>query len=148
MKYFLIDRLTRNLKTCTIGRLFAVDDTANDSVVMPVRDIGYTCELPYRSNEAYISCVPPGQYDLMRYRSQSKGEVVVLQNHELGVTFSGPSQRTYIYMHVLNFPEQSEGCIGPGLDLHPERWGVIDSETAMNTILRLFDQGYKKLVIR
>lgn len=141
-KGFIIDRLTRDLPNITLGRLAAYNGGQ-------VYDIGYTCELPYLSNEQNISCVPPGRYDLIsRYSNTLKQHVLALQNYELGVTLRGPSQRTYVYMHVANFPSELEGCIAPGLVLHPDKWGVLESEDAMELVFKHFNDGLKQLLIR
>lgn len=145
MKYFLIDRLTRNLPIVTIGKLSAIEESESGPDM--VQNLGYTCELPYLSNQAYISCIPPGNYDLIRHVSETKGTVLAIQNFELGVTLNGPSQRTYCYFHEANYPEQLEGCIAPGRKLHPDKWGVSGSKSVMKKMLELYDKGFRKLSI-
>ena len=96
-----------------------------------------TVEQVWSNNERYISCVPGGNYALILHHSPSKGLTLALVSHSLGVAISGPYQRTHCLFHVANFPHELQGCIGPGLDFHSEKWGVSDSAEAMK---RLFSK--------
>lgn len=95
----------------------------------------YTVERPWLSNQVGISCVSHGIYDLIFMKNHPKfGDCWYLENPDLGVTIMGPSTRTEIFVHVANFTHNVIGCIGPGLRLHPQRWGVADSTKAMNLL--------------
>lgn len=108
-----------------------------------------TVERDWRNNEPNVSCVPAGLYTLRRHTSPSKGACFALEAPSLGVTISGPSQRTHCLVHVANFPHQLAGCIGPGLDWHPTRWGVSNSEAALDKLDRLFtDHGVTEARLR
>ena len=153
MKYFKIKRSTE-LPNCTIGKLFTVvglpDDTSGEDSSRSIVDhIGWTIEKPWDGNKKNISCVPPGWYDLEAFSSSvpGRGVVIALSNPELGVTIRGPSQRTEILFHILNFPHETDGCIGPGMNLHPSRWGVSRSSDAMEEVMRLFRSGFQWLLI-
>jgi hypothetical protein len=114
------------LDNCTIGKLY---DGA--------KFICYTIERPWLSNQANISCIPPGEYSVKPYSSGKYENVFVLENYQLGVSIAANTPRTHILIHAGNFPEDIKGCIAPGLSLHPERWGVADSRSAMNLIREL-----------
>ena len=73
----------------------------------------------------------------MPHVSKSKGDVFAIINRDLGVTLHGPSTRTYIYFHAANWPHQLQGCIAPGLELHPDTWGVAKSGLAFAELQRI-----------
>lgn len=114
------------LDNCTIGKAYY-----KGSFVF------YTVERPWLSNRPNVSCVSPGEYALVTRISKRRGEVLSLSNPNLGVTTEGPSIRTQCDFHVANFPEQLLGCVGPGLKLHPEKWGVMDSGLAVAELQRI-----------
>jgi len=124
------------LDNCCIGKLY------HDGSL-----IGYTVEKPWRNNEPNVSCIPPGVYTLKRYNSNKYKNVLSLENPALGVTVDEPSQRTKCLIHAANFPHELKGCIGPGLRLHPEVWGVADSRKALLVIFELFERGVDQLLI-
>lgn len=130
--------LRRNyLDNCTLGKL-----SLNGVHLV------YTVEPPQLSNKNGKSCVPPGEYYLTFMAGHIKfGDCWYLQNPDLGVTILGPSTRTEIFIHIFNFPHQSRGCIGPGLKLHPKKWGVADSRKAMNLLRMELGTGNHKLTI-
>lgn len=97
-----------------------------------------TVEQVWANNERYISCVPAGQYSLILHESPSKGVCLALASHTLGVGISGPYQRTHCLFHVANFPHELQGCIGPGLDFHTEKWGVSSSKLGMKRLFEVF----------
>lgn len=101
-------------------------------------DIMHTVEKPYLSNKQFISCVPPGLYKLEKFHSDSHPNSFIIFNHDLGVgKFEGDSHRYGCLIHVANFPWEVEGCIGPGLEIHPEKWGVAQSRAAMDLLNKL-----------
>lgn len=75
---------------CTIGRLTAGDFKC------------FTLELPWLFNQKNVSCIPAGSYFATRYKSPSKGDVILLINVE---------NRDYIEIHAGNYTSQIQGCI-------------------------------------
>lgn len=116
-------KLRRNyLDNCTLGKL------SFDGV-----HLCYTVEKPWLSNEKFKSCVPPGVYDIIPIKKHHKfGNCWYLSNKNLGVSLNSDTIRTEIFIHIANYPHNVVGCIGPGLTLHPEKWGVGRSTNAMN----------------
>jgi len=115
------------LDNCTIGKL------SLGGVL-----ICYTIELPWASNEPFKSCIPAGRYKINKHNSEDHENSFYLENENLGVSLNGSTPRTGILFHIANFIEDIVGCIGPGLSLHPDRWGVAHSKKAMgilNTII-------------
>ena len=86
----------------------------------------YTLERPWKGNERYKSCIPPGQYRLSKYmRSSGKWSYAV---HDV-------PGRSSILIHVGNDVEDTSGCILPGMRPHTD--GVLDSRVAMDKLLSL-----------
>jgi len=112
--------------------------------------ICYTVEKPWVSNKPFTSCIPPGAYKIHRYSSKRYPSCFSLENHNLGVYLEKceRSIRDHILIHIANFPSDVEGCIGPGLTLHTERWGVGQSRLAMGELNKLItDASQWELVI-
>ncbi len=98
----------------------------------------YTVERPWLSNKPFISCIPPGTYEIHEHKSPKHGKCYALKNHDLGVgTNKGDSVRWGCLIHVANWPKQVEGCIGPGKGLHPKYWGVASSRDAIIDLYNL-----------
>lgn len=115
------------LDNCTIGKI------SLDGI-----DICYTVEKVWLSNIPFKSCVPAGVYELLEHNSPKHGQCHVLKNHNLGVGIDkGDSVRYGCLIHIANFPSQVVGCIAPGLELHPERWGVAHSGSAIKHLRKL-----------
>ena len=103
--------------------------------------IMHTVERPWLSNQRSISCIPAGVYKLKRYTSTNYPSAFYLENTDLGVSLRGKTQRTAILIHVANFVKDVEGCIGPGMELHPTTWGVSQSRVAMGELNKLIKEG-------
>jgi len=112
------------LDNCTLG-----------TVYYKGAQIVKTVEKPWLSNQPFISCIPPGIYNLEPFDSDKHPDCFIIWNHNLGVgKYKGDSVRYGCLFHVANFPHQVEGCVGPGLELHPSTWGVKDSRKGMKKL--------------
>ena len=95
-----------------------------------------TCEPPWNNNQADISCIPVGDYQLFPYDSPAHGPTVVFHNPSLGI-YGTPSMiptgalgRSLCEIHNANWPFQLKGCIAVGseiADLTPNGRGVTSS---------------------
>lgn len=78
-----------------------------------------TIELPWRHNEADTSCVPAGEYTLIRYLSPKHGQTWRLHAPALGVwgtsALAPEGMRTEVEIHPANWARELLGCIGVGL---------------------------------
>lgn len=109
-----------------------------------------TVERPWKNNQAGISCIPEGTYDLLPHDSPKFGKCYALEAPTLGVTRFGPSQRTHILIHKANRAAQLEGCIAPGMDFGVvnNEWAVINSGAAFDYFMAHLGGEKAKLVIR
>lgn len=126
------------LDNCTIGTVFFKGEF-----------VCYTVERPWLNNQKTFSCIPAGTYDLSRYDSAKHPDCFSLTCHDLGVGLTREYHRNYILIHVGNFPSDVEGCIAPGLGLHPSTWGVANSRDAMNKLrLLIKNKNIKQMEIK
>lgn len=91
----------------------------------------YTIERPWLKNAVNVSCVPVGSYDLRWRESPRFGWTWELQE---------VPDRSYILIHVANFPSDIEGCIGLGMQLMGDRIAVGRSKDAIREF-ELFTKG-------
>ena len=84
----------------------------------------FTAEPPDRNNQPFISCIPAGLYDLQRTLYQAK-------RYEVWELYP-VRDRTLIYVHVANYPQELAGCIAIGTQRTGRlgEWGVARSTVA------------------
>jgi|TARA_B110000908_G_scaffold117875_1_gene138185 hypothetical protein len=99
----------------------------------------YSVERPWLDNEPNVSCVPEGTYDVHWRESPKFGHTWELKDVE---------NRTYILMHVANFPKDVQGCIGLGTSLMGDTVGVGDSRNAMKMFNALTKDIEWRIVIK
>lgn len=86
--------------------------------------ICHSLELPWRDNRVGESCIPEGNYQGLKRRSEKFGDVLAVK-YVRG--------RSGILFHPGNTIDDSRGCILPGLDVYYE--GVLHSQLAMKRLL-------------
>ena len=124
------------LDDCTIGKVYH-----NGNRIVS------TVEKPYLSNQPFISCIPPGTYNLEPFSSKKHPDSFILWNLDLGVgKYKGDSIRYTCLFHIANFPDEVEGCIGPGLKEHPTTWGVASSRKGMKKLSDLINNNNIKQI--
>jgi hypothetical protein len=99
--------------------------------------IFYTLERPYLSNMRFISCVPPGEYELLDHNSVRHGQTIKLSNPDLHVYPNAKASGRYgILFHSANVVNELQGCIAPGLDIGvvSGQWAVLSSGEAMKQL--------------
>lgn len=88
----------------------------------------YTLEPPWRNNERFNSCIPPGRYRLTHHDSPSRGRALLL--HDV-------PDRDAILAHAGNYVHDTEGCIlvGESWEVRSQRLAVLNSLSALDTLL-------------
>jgi len=84
----------------------------------------HSLELPWCDNQVGLSCIPEGNYQVIKRRSEKFGDVLAIK-YVRG--------RSGVLFHPGNTVEDSRGCILPGLDVYYE--GVLHSKIAMRRLL-------------
>lgn len=88
----------------------------------------YTVERPWKDNTPFVSCIPPAPngggviYPIKPTRYRNEYDTVEV---------CGVPGRTDIKIHIANYADEVQGCIGVGLSLGGE-WGVLSSSAAFN----------------
>jgi len=106
----------------TLGEMVAV---INHLEVMRCK----TIELPWKDNQRRISCIPLGEYEVVKRSSAKFGEHFHLTN---------VPDRDWILIHPANYSRQLLGCIAPGkafLDIDKD--GLRDVTSSRDTLNRL-----------
>lgn len=106
------------------------------------KEIAKTMELPWRNNQSKISCIPCGEYQVVRRNSPKYGD----HFHLLNVP-----GRQLILIHVANYFSDLLGCIGVG-ESHTDINGdglrdVTRSGPKMKQLLALFPKTFKLTII-
>ena len=86
--------------------------------------ICWSFELPWRSNDVGVSCIPEGAYSCWKAKSEKFGDVVYV---------SGVTGRTGILIHSGNTLDDTRGCILVGLDTDGK--SVSHSRIALKRLL-------------
>jgi len=85
----------------TLGNMEVVEEDNGEAIFKC-----FTMELPWENNERNISCIPTGEYNISKRRSDKYGDHFIL--HDV-------PDRDYILIHVGNYYSDLRGCIAPGL---------------------------------
>ena len=102
----------------TIGKLFLNGEMFCD-----------TLELPYINNERRISCIPAGEYKV-RLRTARESST----RDYLHLLVQDVPARSYILVHIGNFPKDTKGCILVGQSRKQDR--VNNSTLAMDLLMK------------
>lgn len=107
----------------------------------------YTVEEVWRDNEAWVSCIPTGEYRILPVMHGVSGD-----NPYPAYRLQEVPGRSEIDIHIANTINGIDGCIGLGtkLDYIYGLWAVGDSRTAFGEFMRLMDgrEGHIKIVDR
>ena len=109
----------------TLGRLFVGGNTL------------HAVERKWLGNRPYESCIPEGVYDVVPYSSEKYPDVWEVQD---------VPGRSKILIHVANYPEDVQGCIGLGLFPMYDCFGVGKSEDAIQKFRELM-KGVDKFTL-
>ena len=88
-----------------------------------------TLELPYLDNQRSISCIPEGQYKA-RLRTARESAT----RNYLHLLVEDVKDRSYILVHIGNFPKDTRGCILVGIGREQDR--VKNSTLAMDLLMK------------
>jgi hypothetical protein len=88
-----------------------------------------TLELPYLDNQRSISCIPKGEYKV-RLRTAKESS----SRDYLHLLVQDVKGRSYILVHIGNFPKDTKGCILVGQSRQQDR--VNNSRLAMDLLIK------------
>lgn len=119
----LIERYAYNKKQ-TLGKLFLLSDS--ETTIIKAYD---SLELPDKSNQRNVSCIPEGIYQAIKHQSPKHGDSLWIQN---------VPNRSEILIHKGNYYTDILGCILIGDDLADiNRDGIMDVTNSRNSVIEL-----------
>jgi len=99
-----------------------------------------TIELPFRGNERWISCIPPGRYVAEVVQQSPSFDYPHVWVHDRG-SRAAAGTRTGIKIHIANFARQLEGCVAVGRQFRDlDGDGVVDVTDSEETLKDLLEQ--------
>jgi hypothetical protein len=133
---FLIERIDDS-GIQTLGRLYVLDEN---------NGIKYDCdtlELPWKNNDHNVSCIPEGEYMVMKRTS------VKFKNH---FHILNVKDRAFILIHPGNYFTDIRGCVLVGKDLkdinHDQQLDVTSSRNTMADLLGLMPNTFKLKIVK
>lgn len=100
----------------------------------------YTIERPWKNNAANVSCIPEGTYACQPFSGSRFQNVIQVMD---------VPDRTFILIHVANFPHDVEGCIGVGDrfvsdSLEP---AVYNSKKTLANLMNAFEKNGNQMTL-
>lgn len=124
--------------------------TLSSVAVIKNHRIVYSCffiERPWKNNQRNISCIPLGEYDVIKQTAKDSGKFKYPHFKVLNV-----KDRTYIKWHVANHYYDLHGCMGPGKyakhDIDKDgQIDVTDSTRTLKALVRYLPSRFKLTII-
>ena len=124
------------MKIITLNRIISSDEGVLGLLHINGKPISVTLERPWQENKAFESCIPFGFYPLTRIESSKAFKYP----HYL---LEGVPDRTFIKIHVANYPSELHGCIGVGSYFANGAIAVCKSRKAMDHTMWSLDRHEK-----
>jgi len=132
-----------------ISRTYNKNETLGTLLLMDGERPIYRCktiELPWNNNQKNYSCIPEGEYVVIRHQSPSKGECFKVLD---------VPDRTDILIHIGNFAAGKKidtmGCILPGIyfqDINDDgNIDIAESTKAMKYLLEYSPDNFTLIVL-
>tara|TARA_Y100000310_G_C20275929_1_gene620216 strand:+ start:12 stop:512 length:501 start_codon:yes stop_codon:yes gene_type:complete len=124
---------TLPLKIITLNRIISSDEGILGLLHSNGKPIAVTLERPWKDNKAWESCIPFGIYPLTRL---DKSKAFKYPHYLL----EDVPDRTFIKIHVANYPSELHGCIGVGSYFANGAIAVCKSRNAMDHVMWFLDR--------
>ncbi len=118
------------------------DDRTFGQMTLESGTVVYTMERPWLNNQPLVSCIPEGVYRLA-LRDSSVVNRTTRGKYLRGWEVTDVPNRSFIMLHIANFPRDVEGCIGVGL-----KRGSLAGELAILQSGKAFDLLMRELSAR
>ena len=92
------------------------EDCTYGELTLPSGTVLQTLERPWKDNEAFVSCIPDGVYEVQPYNAPSHGDVYILSGGTVSHFPDNVAKRTGILIHPANTVQQLAGCIALGTE--------------------------------
>ena len=105
-------------------RIEHAEDYTRGVLTLESVPIWTTLELPWKANQRSISCIPAGEYELIRWPSPKFGQVLMVR---------AVPNRDGILIHAGNTAKDTQGCILVGeIFIHA---GIAQSKDGLRRLL-------------
>ena len=121
------------MKLITLNRVITTDEGILGVLHNNGSPMAVTLERPWKDNKAWESCIPFGMYPLTRL---DKSKAFNYPHYLL----EGVPDRTFIKIHIANYPSELSGCIGVGSYFANGDIAVFKSRNAMDHIMWFLDK--------
>tara|TARA_R100001530_G_scaffold46829_2_gene35210 strand:- start:209 stop:670 length:462 start_codon:yes stop_codon:yes gene_type:complete len=125
------------LKIITLNRIISTEEGVLGILHSNGKPISVTLERPWKDNMAWESCIPFGMYPLTRL---DKSKAFNYPHYLL----EDVPDRTFIKIHVANYPSELHGCIGVGSYFANGTIAICKSRNAMDHTMWFLDR-YKDI---
>lgn len=101
----------------------------------------FTIERPWKNNEPNVSCIPEGVYACQPFSGTRFQDVIQLID---------VPDRSYILIHVANFPHDIEGCIGVGDRFVSDALepAVYNSKKTLAALMDIFNGHEERMTLK
>ncbi len=133
--FLSLNRTSQN-EVQTLGTLTVFNELHN-----PILSLA-TVELPWKDNQPFISCIPPGIYTCKKRYTKK---------HGLHWEIKDVYGRTVILIHIANFVSDLQGCVAVGLhhdDIDKDGYLDVGSSFAAMKKLRKVLPEELKIIIK
>jgi hypothetical protein len=127
------------LKIITLNRVINTEEGVLGVLHDNGNVISTTLERPWKDNMAWESCIPTGLFPLTRLE---KSKAFTYPHYLLEAV----PNRTFIKIHVANYPSDLHGCIGVGVYFANNAIAIHQSRNAMDHVMWHLDK-YKNLAL-
>ena len=117
------------LDSGTLGKLSIVDWSC------------FTIERPWKNNEPNVSCIPEGVYACQPFSGTRFQDVIQVMD---------VPDRSYILIHVANFPHDVEGCLGVGDRFVSDALepAVYNSKKTLAALMDIFNGHEERMTLK
>ena len=100
----------------------------------------YTIERPWKNNAPNVSCIPEGKYVCQPFSGSRFQNVIQVMD---------VPDRTFILIHVANFPHDVEGCIGVGDRFVSDALepAVYNSKKTLANLMNAFEKNDNQMTL-
>lgn len=101
----------------------------------------FTIERPWKDNRPNVSCIPEGTYACQPFSGSRFKDVIQLMD---------VPDRSYILIHVANFPHDIEGCIGVGDRFVSDALepAVYNSKKTLAALMDIFNGHEERMTLK
>jgi hypothetical protein len=126
----------------TLGQFDVVDESTSLLSMPPQPCIRFTCfclELPWKNNEFQVSCIPAGEYRVVKHVSKKFGECFWIKDI--------PNRSAVLIHGGTNF-KHTLGCILPAMDQSDlDKDGHLDNTSSKKALAELLKYNITKIKI-